>query len=182
GKMSHVAAAREGSVPPLEPLGTVRREQEPRHARGPAPRFAPPPLHLDETLPRQPDRVLPEASVTPTVGARPLLAAGDLRLTLDPEPEGCGPLGADRLRPELALLEVAAATSGGAEGVHIDLAQVGMTHPLSRQFVRQPETSGTGVREPLRQQRLCLDREVKPILDVLLLAHGVGNRPAGRAE
>src|SRR5260370_28619708 len=119
----------------------MRREQEPPHARGPAPRFAPPPLHLDEPLPREPDRVLPEASVTPTVGGRPAplrrcagLAAGNLGLAIDPEPRGCGPVGSLHSRPKLTLLEVAAAAGRADERAHIQLAPAGLPHQPPSQF------------------------------------------------
>ena len=69
-KTSHVAWPFKSRVlvPPLEPLGTARHEQEPRHALR---------LHLDETVPREPDLVLPEPAVTPDRSSETHPGCGD---------------------------------------------------------------------------------------------------------
>src|SRR6185503_4026941 len=147
GEAGDVVRSRKGGVSPAEPLASAREDEESGDPVAPK---------LHEAGPGQLHGVLPAPAVSASAGARGVLAPRDVRAALDGKQHL--PVGARTLPPgpEVAATEVAPAPCRRAEGVHVDLPQIGVTREEPDQLRRQRE----------------------PVLDVVLLARRIGHRLA----
>src|SRR6185503_4329619 len=169
GEAGDVVRSRKGGVSPAEPLASAREDEESGDPVAPK---------LHEAGPGQLHGVLPAPAVSASAGARGVLAPRDVRAALDGKQHL--PVGARTLPPgpEVAATEVAPAPCRRAEGVHVDLPQIGVTREEPDQLRRQREFSRAGPRGVPGQPLLRLGRHLEPVLDVVLLARRIGHRLA----